>query len=512
MTDSVSTNAPIDDILRECHLDDLKDATPDGLAHRLHRLGARAETLDLVTRGLLRNATVERLKDARIARPANLVDTALASVARTNGAEGSRSTVSTLPEPDPWADAVDGAVVLDMVARWIERYVHLPAHAYLAIALWIAATWFRDDAYFAPVLAILSATKRCGKTLLLDLLRYVVRRGVLTSSTGVTAPLIFRRNEAEQPTFLIDEAEKLAGRHADRDLVGMLNVGYRRGAKAQRLGEANGDYKVREFDAFGFRALASIGTLWDTIIDRSIVVPMERKPNNTLVERFAARRVATEGAELARQLRRWAEDHQGEYGAAEDAAPRPVWLHDRECDNWSSLFAVAAIAGGQWPEQALEAARGLRLDADDESDHGERLVHDIRDVFKNDGNPAVIKSGDLVRKLNEIETAPWGDYRRGDGLSTHRLSALLKPFKVRSRRAWTAARESVRGYWLVDLKPVFQRYPRLKCHKCHECHHEGGECEACDTGDTCDSRGGTLGMDDLEQRLEREGIQNESRF
>jgi hypothetical protein len=140
------------------------------------------------------------------------------------------------------------------------------------------------------------------------------------------------------------------------------------------------------------------------------------------------------------------------------------------------------------------------------------LVHDIRDVFKNDGNPAVIKSGDLVRKLNEIETAPWGDYRRGEGLSTHRLSALLKPFKVRSRRAWTAARESVRGYWLVDLQSVFERYPRPKCHKCHQCHREGEEGEACDTVTLGDSLGETLGMDDLEQRLEREGIQNKSQL
>jgi hypothetical protein len=149
--------------------------------------------------------------------------------------------------------------------------------------------------------------------------------------------------------------------------------------------------------------------LWDTIIDRWLVVPVERKPNNALVERFAVRRVATEGAELARQLRRWADVHWGEYGADQDAAPCPVWLHDRECDNWSTLFAVAAIAGGKRPDKALEATRSLRLDADDEDDHGERSVHDIRDVFENDRSPEVIKSGDLVRRLNEIETAPRGD-------------------------------------------------------------------------------------------------------
>ena len=68
------------------------------------------------------------------------------------------------------------------------------------------------------------------------------------------------------PTFLVDEAEKLSGRHADRDLISMLNAGHRRGATVQRCFESGGDYAVREFDAFGFRALAAIRRLWDTVL------------------------------------------------------------------------------------------------------------------------------------------------------------------------------------------------------------------------------------------------------
>ncbi len=365
----------------------------------------------------------------------------------------------SLSEPEPWAEPVDGAELLDDLSAWFTRYVHLPPHAAVAIVLWAAATWYIAFTYFAPLLAILSATKQCGKTLMLDLLRYVVRLGHLTSGTGVTAPVIFRLNEAQHPTFLVDEAEKLMGRHADRELIGMLNIGYRRGARALRCIEANGDYVVRDFDAFGFRALAAIGLLWDTIMDRAVVIRMDRKPTDVTLTRFSGRQVASEGNLLARRLCRWSRDHAAQYSEQEDASPRPTWLDDRACDNWSALFAVAALAGGPWPERAEAAAHALRPESHDEGDRGERLVHDVRDVFKGLGNPEAIASGDLVAKLNAIETSPWGEERRGDGLSTHGLAALLRRFQVRPSQERTSDGTKVRGYWLRDLLPLFQRYP-----------------------------------------------------
>lgn len=372
---------------------------------------------------------------------------------------GVRGRAVTLKEPEVWPEPVDGVKLLNDLSAWVRRYVWLPKEAADAIAAWVAATWFVRDLYFAPVLALISATKRCGKTLVLDLLRHVCRRGSLTSGIGASPPVIFRLNETRQPTFLIDEAEKLGGPKADRDLIAMLNVGYRRGATVQRCVESGGDYAVREFDAFGFRALAAIRGVWDTILDRAIVVPLHRKPRDGTVERFNGRKVEREGATLAAQLGRWAEDHRRVIAEAENGAPRPLWLHDRECDNWACLFAVAALAGGDWPGRVGKAARALARCAGDDADLGERLIEDLRAIYERERWPEAMRSGDVVKKLKEMEDAPWSELRHGQGISTHKLAEMLRPFGVRPCQCRMASTgEKVRGYWRADLLPVFARY------------------------------------------------------
>jgi putative DNA primase/helicase len=433
------------------------DSDNDTLARAIADLGEQARTLPPVQREVARRAAADFLKLLGVVDGRRMVDAAL-----RDGTHKPETTAETLSfaDPKPWDEPVAIDEVLEQLVHWIRRYVFLTDHAAHAVALWVVITWFVGEVYIAPILCIISATKRCGKTVLLDLLSRVTRRGYMTSGTGITAAVLFRLNEKHRPTFHIDEAEKLAGRHSDKDLVAMVNVGYRRGGKVQRCADRGGQYDVEEYDAFGFRALASTRVLWDTVTDRSIVVQLQRKPQSASLKRFFGRVVDTEGAELARKLRRATEDVRERFGVHEEAAPRPVWLHDRAADNWAPPLAVAAMAGGEWPKRALVAARALQPDADDEQDHGERLIQDVRQIFDDMHQPEVIKSGELVERLNRIETAPWGDYRDGKGITTHKLASLTKRFGVKpgSRRASDGAQ--TRGYWQFDLEPVFERYPR----------------------------------------------------
>jgi hypothetical protein len=364
----------------------------------------------------------------------------------------------TLGDPDPALEPQDGAALLDDLATWLAAYMHLLREVADAAALWAAATWYVEVADFAPVLAVLSPTKRCGKSLLLELLSRVVRRGYATSGSGVTTAVVFRLNEALHPTLCIDEAEKLSGRHADRELIGLLNAGYRRGARVQRCVERDGDFVVREFDAFGFRALAAIRGLWDTVTDRALVVWLERKPASARVRRFAGRVADAEGAALARRFARWTADTQAAVGEALGAVPRPDWLHDRACDNWATVFAVAHVAGADWLKRALAAARQLD-GAAEERDHTELIVHDLWRLWNVEQWADAVASGQVVEKLNDLETSPWGTYRDGKGLTTHGLAALLRSLGVRPRQARNAKEVVVRGYWLADLQPVFTQYP-----------------------------------------------------
>ena len=110
----------------------------------------------------------------------------------------------------------EGEILLNDMAEWIEERIYLPRYAADAIALWSVTTWFVEDLYFAPLLAILSPTKRCGKTNVCTLLSHITRKGIPTSGDGITASVIFRLNDKERPTFIIDEADKLSGKDADK--------------------------------------------------------------------------------------------------------------------------------------------------------------------------------------------------------------------------------------------------------------------------------------------------------
>lgn len=356
----------------------------------------------------------------------------------------------------PPREPADGAELLEKLARWVRSYVWLPGGAADAIALWVVATWCVEEIYMAPILSVLSATKQCGKTTLRDLLQHVVRRPHPTSGVGVTPAVFFRLNESIRPTFLIDEAEKLGGRNVNTELVGLLNDGYRKGATVYRC-EAN-THKVQSFDAFGFRALFAIRDLWDTVLDRSILLRLERKPRDAKLRRFRARTVEKEGRELGERVQGWAEGLLATIAEEEERAPQPQWLSDRACDNWASLFAIASLAGEPWPERALYAAKTLSVPGGADGDVNERLLRDVYEIFTEARFPEVVNSTDLAKELNDLETSSWGDMRGGQGISVSGLAKRLGAFRVKPHQARATDGVKLRGYWLGDLENVFRRY------------------------------------------------------
>ena len=120
--------------------------------------------------------------------------------------------------------------------------------------------------------------KRSGKTLVLDLLRWICRKAVLTSGARATTVVVFRLNEQCQPTFLFDEAEKLGPQSGNQKIIDLLNQGYRNGDKVYRCCEqkGGGGQDIEEFDASSYRAVAAIEILKDTLMDRSILISMQR--------------------------------------------------------------------------------------------------------------------------------------------------------------------------------------------------------------------------------------------
>lgn len=367
---------------------------------------------------------------------------------------------------EPWSHRVDGAKHLEAIAAWIRSFVDMPAPAADAVTLWSVATWFVDVLQWAPLLVVSSPEKGCGKTRLLNRLRRIVRRPYRTSGVGATPAVVFRLNEQHRPTFLIDQAEKLRGTDDSRDIVTLLCDGFERGGMVARCGKgADGRQVVEHFDSFGFRTVATVGTLVDTLTDRAIIIRLQRKRAEDEVRRAAGRIIKTEGELFARQTARWADDNSEYVARAEEIAPRPEWLDDRDADLWAPLFAVAAIAGDPWSDRALDAARALSAgQVIEDTSAGAALLRFLQRLFA-ERDADRLATTTILEAAREDPEAPTGF--GGRELASRDVARLLKGFQmpnglpVRSKKIRIGS-VTVQGYLRDELSDAFSRYIGLK--------------------------------------------------
>ena len=125
---------------------------------------------------------------------------------------------------EPWAEAVDGAELLNALATWIRRYVVLEKAAVDTLALWVLHTHGFELRDVTVYIGVESPQKRCGKTTLLTVVSEVVNRPIVAAN--ISSPAFFRVIEEMQPTLMIDEADTAL--HRNDELKGILNSGYKR--------------------------------------------------------------------------------------------------------------------------------------------------------------------------------------------------------------------------------------------------------------------------------------------
>ncbi|AUX78119.1 DUF3631 domain-containing protein [Sinorhizobium fredii] len=348
----------------------------------------------------------------------------------------------------PWNGPVDGRVLLDEIVAVFNRHMDLPKGATEALALWVMHSHAHDAAQHSPILFISSPTKRCGKTNLLSVLQLLVPKPL--SAANVTPATVFRSIDLWKPTLLIDEADTFISEKSE--LRGVLNSGHRR-SQAHVL-RCVGDNNIpTPFSTWCPKAFAAIGRLDPTLEDRSIIIELRRKLKTVSVVRVPVRDDAYE--ELRRKAARWAEDHMT---LLEEADPKvPDALSDRARDNWTPLLAIAEIAGGDWPDRAAISARQLSSRDDDEGE-AEMLLQDLRAIFARKKADS-LWTDTIVEALVEIEDRPWAEFRRGQPITAHALSRLLKPFNVFPRKIRLDGAQVKRsGYERERLEPVWRRY------------------------------------------------------
>jgi putative DNA primase/helicase len=349
-------------------------------------------------------------------------------------------------EIEPWGAEVDGAQLLDDLAASVRRFVVLPKHADKTVALWVLFTYLIDSVDTAPLLALLSPEKRCGKTTLLSWLSRVTYRALPASNVSPAA--VYRSIEKWCPTLLVDEADSFLT--DNEELRGVMNSGHTRDlAFVMRC--SGDDFEPRRFSTWCPKVLAMIGKPADTLQDRCIVINLRRRLPNEKVEKL---RYAKNLDQMRRQCVRFSRDNAQVIRLIKPQIADT--LNDRAADNWWPLLAIAEAAGGDWTKAALESAKAFSGAENEAPGIGTELLADIRKAF---GDKDRLSSADLIEALCADPERPWATFHHGKAMTQRQLANRLRAFEIVSQTIWLGDPGStLKGYKLDQFTEAFVRY------------------------------------------------------
>lgn len=342
----------------------------------------------------------------------------------------------------------DIEVLLNNIETYISKHAVLPEGASIAITLWCLSGYSINQFGVFPRLTLISPEKRCGKSTVLDLIWAFSNNAIITSN--MTPASIYRLINESQPTLIIDEADTFIKGKAG-EMVGIINSGHAK-SRAYVSRCVGDDYKVKQFSTWTPMAIASIGDLPPTIMDRSIVIPLRRKTKNETVKRMRTDLFVVAKSERDKLLK-WSTDNAK--SIASNSNEPPNLGNDRAVDNWLPLFTIANQVSPTWLKKCETAYKAL-TDTDEEPELTTQLLADIRDIF-NSQTDNKIPSADMVKILNGEKDKPWCEIRNGSPLSQNGLANMLKPYKIKPKVVRYNG-STPRGYELDQFRDAFDRY------------------------------------------------------
>jgi hypothetical protein len=364
--------------------------------------------------------------------------------------------------PSPKCELRD---TLEAVKSFLCRYIVFQSESQaIAIALWIVHTWVIDAFDYTPYLHISSPAKRCGKSRLFDCLGLLCAKP--WSIIGATEASLFRKIQKDAPTILLDEVDAVfTAKKADdgkEAIRALLNAGFERGAVVPRC--TGQQFTVTEFPVFCPKAFAGIGSLPDTISDRSVTIKMERRARGQTIEKLRMRDAKLLAEPIKKALEAWSQEL-SVIPALHPARPEiPNELGDRAADICEPLLAIADMAGERWQLMARSALVELCCEGASEESIGVQLLGAIREIFTQTGKDK-ISTEDLLRALVARENGePWANFwekdlkagnTRGPGT---KVAGYLKTFGIVSGTIREEDGSTPKGYKLESFADAFSRY------------------------------------------------------
>ena len=255
----------------------------------------------------------------------------------------------------------------------------------------------------------LTGVKQSGKSNIANLLDFLGFNSSISSNQ--TGAVLFRGLESTCGLRILEEAERLANPKPgtpDFDLMLMMNHGYKRGGKAERMRETGGGdtvkgFEIQSFDTYGPKVLVGINELNDVLTTRCITILCHRAARQDLRDndikdltqrwRWEKRRLAS----LRDQLHVWALQSFPDISEAYDGLdedPDLDHLVSREREMWLPLLAIA---------RHLDSQHALLL-ADGDTAAAEGIFQGWYDAWKNNPAASEMIFARLVALQREKET------------------------------------------------------------------------------------------------------------
>lgn len=345
----------------------------------------------------------------------------------------------------------DGARLLRDVESFFSRFVVLPSFSYLPLALWTIGTHTFETFETFPYVALLSPEKGCGKSHTATIIQYLSANP--TCAVSISEAALFRLIHGKKPTLILDEAELLTGKGERADAVrAILNAGNCQGVAVPRC--VGPSHELQYFDVFCPKVICAIRVCPETVKDRAIVIPMQRKKPTDTVERFIRRRIRPEAEPLCARIANWAVANRQAIGRTYEMLDVD-FLSDRELENVEPLLAILTACDpsrlGELRVAVESLAFGKSQAAEDDS-LSLRLLGDVRAVWL-EGEKRVLTS-ELLSRLKAIDDAPWSSEVE---LTARKLARFLAPYGVHPGDVRTELGTG-KGYKTEDFQNSFVSY------------------------------------------------------
>lgn len=321
-------------------------------------------------------------------------------------------------------EKLDPYFVFAAVCDFISRHVHFnPSfpHQNVVVTIYVLLTYlfmdFRTIAYLT-----LHGPSGSGKTKLLEILSDICFNGFMVTSPSVAS--LFRKIDAEFNTFCMDEAETLYNPGLNAALSEILNAGYRAGAKVSRCDSgADGNFQPVTFNVYGPKIIASIKTVNDVLLSRSIRISMIR--SNKKIPSLDLLEYRTECQEIRNLCYRFALENANEIKQNFKGLDSP--LTGRTMDLWDPMLAIAKLFTDK-PiyDQLLEfAQQDAANKSDPEAEYEFEILYVIQDFIEGEGR--LYKDGYYpVQKILEF----YHERNPKEHLKAKTLYKILRSFNI----------------------------------------------------------------------------------